>query len=120
MKGIELPINVLVIIVIAVIVLLGIIAVYFTGWTPYAQSSGVDAVKNAGCRMVVYNCSIDLDTILFDGSMAGLPVYDVNGDGNLCPADTACTSGVEDDLEALCRIHYDADEIECAKICGCV
>jgi hypothetical protein len=119
MKGIELPINILVIIVIAVIVLLGIIAVYFTGWTPYAQSSGVDAVKNAGCRMVVYNCSIDLDTILFDGSMAGLPVYDVDGDGKLCPADGAvCTE--DDDLELLCRIHYDVNEIECAKICGCV
>ncbi len=121
MKGIELPINVLVIIVIAVIVLLGVIAVYFTGWTPFAQTAGVDAVKNAGCRIVAYDCSnADLDSILFDGSMAGLPTFDVNGDGNLCPADTAGTGcTVNDDLENLCRIHFDADPTQCAKLCGC-
>jgi hypothetical protein len=111
MKGIELPINVLVIIVIAVIVLLGIIAVYFAGWTPFAQSSGVDAVKNAGCRMVVYNCSIELDTILFDGSNIGLPTYDVNDDG---------IYDSDDNMEELCRIHFDADPTQCAKLCGCV
>jgi hypothetical protein len=110
MKGIELPINVLVIIVIAVIVLLGLIAVYFTGWTPFAQTAGVDAVKNAGCRMVVYNCSIDLKTILFDGTMAGLPTFDVTGEG---------VFDSNDNMEQLCLIHFDADSRQCAKICGC-
>ena len=125
MKGIELPINVLVIVVIAVIVLLAVIAVYFTGWTPYASSAGIDAVKNAGCRIVVYNCSVDLDNIFFDGSNPGLPTFDVNDDGNLCPADTAglgCAAdgSDNDDLQALCEIHLDATEIECMKLCGCV
>jgi len=121
MKGIELPINVLVIIVIAVIVLLGVIAVYFTGWTPFAQTAGVEAVKNAGCRIVVYNCSTDLDDILFDGSNAGLPKYDVNGDGDFCPADgtTVCGANDNDDMLKLCEIHFDADARACAKLCGC-
>ncbi|MFH1474097.1 MAG: hypothetical protein ABIE55_04395 [Candidatus Aenigmatarchaeota archaeon] len=121
MKGIELPINVLVIIVIAVIVLLGVIAVYFTGWTPFAETAGVDAVKNAGCRMVVYDCSsIDLTNILFDGSKAGLPKYDVNDDGYFCPADTAnCASRANDNMVNLCSIYFDTDATGCAKLCGC-
>jgi hypothetical protein len=110
MKGVELPINALVIVVIAVIVLLAVIAVYFTGWTPFAQSSEVESVKNAGCMMVVYDCSIDLTTILFDGSMAGLPTYDVTGEGTLDSADN---------MENLCSIHFGAGPIECAELCGC-
>jgi len=110
MKGIELPINVLIIVVVAVIVLLGIIAVYFTGWFPFAQTAGVDAVKNAGCRMVIYDCDKDLSTIVFDGSMAGLPTFDVTGEG---------TYDYNDNLAELCRIYYEADETKCAEICGC-
>ena len=71
MKGIELPINVLVIIVIAVIVLLGLIAVYFAGWTPYASSAGVDAIKNDACRKMAYDCSkepVDIVITNFDST----------------------------------------------------
>jgi hypothetical protein len=99
MKGIELPINVLIIVVIAVIVLLGIIAVYFAGWTPYASSSGVDAVKNDACRILVmgHGCDIEPDQIEitnFDGA---------------------------DDLQELCDVYFGTggDIDACKAICGC-
>ena len=42
MKGVELPINILVIVAVAVVVLLGIDALYFVGWSPFPATVGVD------------------------------------------------------------------------------
>jgi hypothetical protein len=100
MKGVELPINVLVIIVIAVIVLLGIIAVYFAGWTPYASSAGVDTIKNDVCRKLVmgHGCDVDPDQI------------------------EITNFGGADDLQELCETYYgvaSGDVDACKAICGC-
>ena len=53
MKGVELPINILVVVAIAVIVLLGLVAMYFLGVNPFFGAAGVEAVKNDGCRKLV-------------------------------------------------------------------
>ena len=53
MKGIELPINILVIVAIAVIVLLGMVALYFAGWTPFSSSLSYQSVKNTACEQLV-------------------------------------------------------------------
>jgi len=112
MKGVALPIEVLVIVVVAVIVLLGIVAVYFSGWAPFGGTVGVDAVKNAGCRILIMNntCGITGATgqIVFDGS-GGLPVFDVGGNG--APGD--------DNLKGLCAYYYNASESQCKRLCGC-
>jgi hypothetical protein len=105
MKGVELPINVLVIIVIAVIVLLAIVAVYFAGWTPYASSAGVDAIKNDLCRRLAYDCSKDPTTI----------------PANLDVGDDA--DPLNDNLQGLCEVYYDigsGDLDACRRLCGCV
>ena len=82
MKGIELPINILVIVAIAVIVLLGMVALYFAGWSPFSGSVGVESVKNAACINYTRNndCSPDPSTVNIN--------YDVNGDGAVDAADT--------------------------------
>jgi amino acid transporter len=49
-KGVELPINILVIVAIAVIVLLGLVALYFIGFNPFSVTTALDAAKNTGCR----------------------------------------------------------------------
>ena len=50
MKGVELPINILVVVAIAVIVLLGLVALYFIGFNPFSVTTAMEAVKNSGCR----------------------------------------------------------------------
>jgi hypothetical protein len=105
MRGVELPINVLVIVVIAVIVLLAVVAVYFAGWTPYASSAGTDAIKNDLCRRLSYDCSKDPTTIPSN--------FDVGDDG----------STANDNLQGLCEVYYDitpADLDGCRRLCGCV
>lgn len=51
MKGIELPINILVVVAIAVIVLLGLVALYFIGFNPFSNTTALNAVKSDGCRV---------------------------------------------------------------------
>ena len=50
MKGVELPINILVIVAIAVIVLLGLVALYFIGFNPFSVTTAVESAKNNACR----------------------------------------------------------------------
>jgi len=49
-KGVELPINILVIVAIAVIVLLGLVAMYFLGIGPFSNTVAMQAAKSEGCR----------------------------------------------------------------------
>ena len=51
MKGVELPVNILVIVAIAVIVLLGLVALYFIGFNPFSTTTALDSTKNFGCRL---------------------------------------------------------------------
>ncbi|MFH1229374.1 MAG: hypothetical protein V1678_03040 [Candidatus Aenigmatarchaeota archaeon] len=51
MKGIELPINILVVVAIAVIVLLGMVALYFIGIGPMNTTTSLEATKNTACRL---------------------------------------------------------------------
>jgi len=99
MKGVALPIEVLVVIVIAVIVLLGMVAVYFSGWTPFAQTAGIDAIKNDACRKIAYDCS---------KSPADVDIEDVDD---------------ATDLQTLCEVYYDIDDNDldaCRRLCGCI
>ena len=80
-KGVELPINILVIVAIAVIVLLGLVALYFTGFGPFSATAGIEAVKNQACTELNprAGCTAAVDTITVN--------YDVNGDGAIVLAD---------------------------------
>ena len=50
MKGVELPINILVVVAIAVIVLLGLVALYFIGFNPFSVTTAIESAKSNGCR----------------------------------------------------------------------
>ncbi|PVX24649.1 MAG: hypothetical protein CW691_06965 [Candidatus Bathyarchaeum sp.] len=120
MKGISLPINVLVIVVIAVIVLLGVVSVYFTSWSPFGESMNAESAKTAGCRRIINNCDLigdDFDdyakSLVFDG-LTGLPSFDVNGNDEI--GDEATESDDGDTMFNLCRTFFGTD---CRKLCGC-
>ena len=117
MKGIELPINVLVIVAVAVIVLLGIIALYFGGFVGPAGLMTQEAAKTQGCNRVmsaVGGCqSATPASILFDGTTGSVGKFDANGDGSITAADT---------LQALCEKFYGVaagSAAGCRQVCGC-
>ncbi len=82
MKGVELPINILVIVAIAVIVLLGLVALYFTGFGPFSAVAGQEAIKNRACETLNPRAGCQTDPYQVEVN------YDVDGDGLIDAADT--------------------------------
>jgi hypothetical protein len=104
-KGIELPINILVVVAVAVIVLLGLVALYFTGWSPFGVSVSYESVKNEACaELVRMNCPSDPSTVTIDD-------FD---------ADQSGAVGDGDDLMDLCTNYYGRSTAsDCRALCGC-
>jgi len=135
MKGVELPINILVIVAVAVVVLLGIVALYFVGWSPFPATVGLESAKNEGCRQLVQErrCGTDTWNIEIDN-------FDADQDGAVGSQDTGIVVGpcrgtvgqAEDTLFMLCYCHYAMDQIgppalttdqvnaRCKELCGCL
>ena len=110
MKGIELPINILVVIAVAVIVLLGVIALYFGGFIKPAELINQEAAKSKYCALVMRDptgCStVDPAGIIITD-------FDANGDGTIDATDT---------LQALCETYYNietGEKSDCRRTCGC-
>ena len=76
MKGIELPINILVVVAIAVIVLLGMVALYFVGFNPFGTAVNTEGVKNDACGILVRGgCTATVSSITTN--------FDANKDGKV-------------------------------------
>jgi len=125
MKGIELPINVLIIVAVALVVLLAIIAIYFSGFNPFSASINLAGVKNEACREYVQerNCkgsTNDVQVKEFDADKDG--TLDAGTTWSFTNAAYNCLVGGSgtDNLAALCKCYFNTDtEAECRKICGC-
>jgi hypothetical protein len=106
-KGIELPINILVIVAIAVIVLLGMVALYFAGWSPFSGSVGVESIKNSACTNYTRNndCGPTPSSMVVN--------YDVNGDGSIILTD--------DNLQTFADAFYGCGgAVNCVRqLCAC-
>jgi len=102
MKGVELPINVLVLVAIAVIVLLAIIALYFIGWSPFGGFISLATLKNIGCSNFSFNYACGARGATTDDIKFGTNSYNVNN------------------LTALCVKYFNVTtRAECATVCGC-
>jgi hypothetical protein len=103
MKGVSLPISVIVILMLAVAVLAGALYIYRSGWQPGARGAGMEAAFNSAClTLTSRGCkSADLDTIPAN--------YDVDGNGD--PSD--------DELLDLCS-YYGYGNVACMRACGCL
>jgi hypothetical protein len=119
MKGLSLPINVLVIVVVAVIVLLGVVAIYFGGFNPFSSAIGVESAKNDVCgNFVRFRCTGKTNETL-------VPNFDANKDGVINPASTTfpttCPGNAgSDNLAYLCVCYYGrTTEASCRQLCGC-
>jgi len=135
MKGftIGLPINILVVVVIAVIILLGIMALQLGGWGPFAGAVSLEGVKNTACRKLVQgtNCVDSTNTITISN-------FDADDDGGNDGGDTwdwtapVCrdpgADGVpgtaddpsNDNLASLCYCNYGrTSDVGCKALCNC-
>ncbi len=118
MKGIELPISTLIIIAVALLVLLGIVALWMGGWSGGSTAISVESAKASGCSIVMHHsegCQSALtDNIIYDGGAGANHLFIFDADGNGTPGEAA------DTLLALCNRYYSAaTETACRKICGC-
>jgi len=121
MKGVELPINILVVVAIAVIVLLALVALYFIGFSPFSTSISIEGVKNAACSELVRRGCADLTNTI------GVN-FDADGDGDTGATGTwvwrtsVCNVavGAGDNLASLCNCSYSrTSEADCKRLCGC-
>lgn len=104
-KAITLPVNILVIVAIAVIVLMGLIAIYGVGFNPFSSAINLESIKNVACRKISFAaCKLNANDITVN--------YDANKDGATDNSDTF--------LE-LCKNFFGrSDELSCKQLCGCV
>jgi hypothetical protein len=119
MKGIELPINALIIITVAVLVLLGIVALWMSGWGSGSQGVTIEAAKAVGCSALLRDSAgctaVDPALIIFDGANAFRHVVKFDADGDGTPGEA-----LEDNLQNLCNRYYGTSTAgDCRKVCGC-
>ena len=126
MKGVELPINALIIIVLAIIVLVAIIAMFYTGIkSPQNTLSAQAALDRACMKLHNYNCNVETKTITIDD-------FDADMDGTLDPlsgGNFQCNPSnpdpnTHDNLRSLCACYYqitdfNTGENDCKKLCQC-
>jgi len=98
----ELPINILVIVAIAVIILLSIVALYFVGWSPFGGFISLASLKNQGCSNYSFN---------YQCGARGATTSDIKFQTN---------SYKVNNLFELCQNYFNAStESECRASCGC-
>ena len=132
MKGVELPISTIVIIALILLVLLGVVALWISGFGGGAQGVTLEAAKSTACAEVMR---------YFEGCAAKDPKtvtisnFDANANGKSGIAEATqkfdntkadiCTSTSlpadnGDNLQLLCYCYYNATTAsDCRKICGC-
>ena len=120
-KGVELPVNVLVIVAIAVIVLLGLIALYMAGTGGPFSSISLSAAKQSGCSKLISMNSCAPNPIHIGVN------FDVDGNGAIdsgtCNAVSNPPKTCNDNLGALLVAYYGASDLSdvttMKQICGC-
>jgi hypothetical protein len=132
MKGIELPINILVVVAVAIIVLLGVIALYFSGFIGPAGTMTAQTAKGKYCAMVTQNPNgcVYVASGGVDLTLIQITDFDANQDGTINPGttfiwSTACKA-LTDNLVALLKCQFGIVGTDAAttdrlmkKACGC-
>ena len=134
MKGMELPISTLIIIIIALLLFLALLAFFFGVWNPGRGSMNQESIKNNICQMLVSTgCSQNTWSIPirdFDANKNNT----LNDAGDVISTGPSLASGpwlytdncgstarAGDNLAALCICYYNLqNDTDCKKIlCGC-
>ncbi len=121
MKGMELPISTMVIIVIAVIVLVAMIALLSGVWPSTPQTMTLETAKDNACSLMASTgCSLSPSSIAINNFDANKDEILNGGVEGLYPPSCFPVAG-NDNLARLCLCYYSADETNCKEnICGCL
>jgi len=106
LKGLELPVNALVVLTIAVVVLVGVVFLFTGTFSGGKSSFQLDIVKNTACKKLVeIGCDTNTDEIN-------------NLDISLGPDGKPKTG--DDTLTRLCDQYYNKKtQQDCRTLCGC-
>ncbi|HLC51328.1 MAG TPA: hypothetical protein VJH90_03055 [archaeon] len=127
-KGLELPVNMLVVIAIAVIVLLGVVALYLVGFGGPASGITLQSITTNACQDLLRAGTCSDANAVFS---VQIPKFDANKDGtsNPGPGKPTATSKGQDNLGTLCINYYaatydttklnDFREACNVRVCGC-
>lgn len=125
MKGVELPINVMIIVVLAIIVLIAVAVLFFGAWNPGKGSISLETAKNSACQILVSRgCDIHPNAIQISD-------FDADNDNSNDPTGGLAAncgpggSGTGDTLWSLCvcQLNILQSTDGCKKcmmnVCGC-
>jgi hypothetical protein len=123
LKGVELPINALIIIVLCLIVLIAIIVLFSGTWNSGKGTITQEAARNNACQlMVATRCTANPESIVvrdFDADKDG--VLNTPGAGK-----NNCGTAQGDTLYMLCKCWYGINDVvptdfnkDCRSICMC-
>jgi hypothetical protein len=131
MKGLELPINVLIIVAIAIIVLIAVVAMFYPNFKNSSITVNTDIYKSQACQIMIdRGCTPSPKEISIpnfdankDGEQAGSPTWTFGEGGSTCGA----SSNGGDNLASLCACYYsiglkgtdDEGISACKRFCGC-
>ena len=126
-KASELPINTLVVVIIAVIILLALVAMYLTGYGPFSKTVGIEGARGGACRQLVQEngcrvASSVINTTGFDANKDDTLVVGTSWDWSDTVMPNKCGPGAtsNDNLAALCKCYYSlSTENDCKNLCGC-
>ena len=139
MKGIELPINILIIVAIAVIVLIALVAMFYPAFSGGSSVVTTESAKSAACQILVgpkkCGATTPRPTNTSEITISG---FDANRDGIVgdnqkntinsgtgANFPTTCSSPPatnydHDNLASLCICYYSiTNERLCKALCGC-
>jgi len=132
MKGIELPVNVLVIVAIAVIVLLGMLTLFMGGFGGFAGTQEQTTAWSKACGSVLSNCAGshssdgvttikigDAQVSTFGGLCGNLGKYD-NTKVSFTPSATGGSFGISTATTSLASADVGRTDLNgCNRACGC-
>jgi len=130
MKGLELPMSTLVVIIVALVILIAIISLFYNIWPKGAETVSLETAKNSACQLLSSTgCTLRPDQIFInnfdadkDGVVGTVDPSEVGYDFDITDCgDTANPAATDDNLRMLCACYYNiGDEDECkTKVCNC-
>ena len=123
MKGVELPISTLIVVIVALVVLVAIIGLFYSVWPSGAETVSLEVAKQNACELLSsMGCIPTTDSINinnFDADRDGVVRTDVGIATGSC-GDAANPDSANDNLYMLCKCYYNADEEDCKRqVCYC-